>query len=136
MAVDPNQIDGDRLIAFINAVQHLGRLLEEMNVMEVKDAFLVGRKLGSIESIIEQEKAWKKCVLEITAELERNSKVLELGKQEYQKMLGSMKQCVSFCQSSELERANSQLKQFADLCDRLQKHKESGTFELVQQILK
>lgn len=38
MAVDPNQIDGDRLIAFINAVQHLGRILEEMNVIEVKDA--------------------------------------------------------------------------------------------------
>lgn len=136
MAVDPNHIDGDRLIQFINAVQSLGRILEQMNVIEVKDAFLVGRKLGSIESIIEQEKAWKKCVVEITAELERNSKVLEASKQEYHRMIATMKPCVSFCASPELERANSQVKQFCDLCDRLQKHKEAGTFELVQQILK
>ena len=49
-------IDGNKVIAFIHAVENLGVILNKLNVIAVKDAFLFGIQQRGVDAIIEQEK--------------------------------------------------------------------------------
>lgn len=138
MADEPEEIqmDGDKVIAFINAVQNMGRILEQVNVIDIKEAFVLGKKIQCIEDIITQDKKWKECISEITACLAQEVKVVQEGMRYSRDHIAVLKQYQSVLSTPEAAKAKSEMREFIELCDRLQKHKEAGTFELVQQILK
>lgn len=137
MADDTEQpIDGDKVIAFINAVQSMGRILEQVNVIEIREAFLIGKKVKCIDDIVAMDKKWKSTVKEIVEDIAQETLAIQESMRHSREQIALLKHYQSVCASPEQKHTTATMKEFLDLCDRLQKHKEAGTFELVQQILK
>lgn len=131
MAVDPNQVDGDRLIEFIKSIKNLGDMLEKMNVLEIKDAFLVGRRMGAVDNIIETQKRWMETVVTIREELKIHSGELETSVQTDKEHIAFLRRAMDFVNSSQFKAGTARLKEFIELCERMEKHKASGTIELI-----
>jgi len=122
-------INGDKVIAFANAVKDLGRMFEELDIVTVHKMFRMGTQIGSIEHILELDKIWCGIFKEIGEDLEKDRAFFIQARQELTVLRGTIK---SFGEQEEhLIKITAKAKELLDVCDRLQKHKESGILDLL-----
>lgn len=133
---DVINIDGDKIIAFINGVKNLGRILDEVNFLGIKEPFLIGSRYQSVEKIIEQEKKWKICLMGIRDGLKENLECIEANRQRLGQMVSLLKHNNELTTSHAFKESLTNLKQFSDLCDNIERHRNAGTLDIITQIAK
>lgn len=124
-------IDGDKVIAFTNAIKDLGKILDQVNIIDVKEAFLRGKSLGCVQNIIDTRDKWKQTLGEIGDGLKLNAKEIEASIATTKEMLAFMRPMAGFITSPQFDQAKTNLREFVELCDRLDKHRQSGTLDIV-----
>ena len=134
MPVDPNYVDGDKLIAFINALKDLGTMLEQANVLGVKDAFLVGKSMGCVERVIEQRDKWRRCLAECAEAMKSEIAGIDQAKQNGRHIVEFLQLVRKLGYSDEARAGLEHLKELAEVCDRLERHRNSGILGLVAEM--
>lgn len=122
-------IDGDKVIAFGRAIQNLGKLFEEVNIVAVHKLFRAHCQVGVIEGILEQEKLWKDTSKRLTDSLKEDMAACQEARQNMNILLAVIK--AFNAQEGRFNETIVKVKELVDLCDRLQKHKDSGLLELI-----
>ena len=132
---DDIAINGDKVIAFINAIKSLGDILESVNVIEIRGPFLMGSKMQRIDDIIEIQKRWKEVVFDIEQSLANTGKVLEFGVAETERRIVVMKHYSGLINSTQFASALEKAEKFTNLLDQIEHHKQSGTLEILSKLL-
>lgn len=127
-------IDGDKVIAFVSAVQNLGVILEKLNIIAVKDAFLFGIQTKGIDAIIEQEKTWKGALEQIGDSLKQSGKIVESARQDWKLLHHEIMPLAKFFGGSEFKESLKNVAAFCDLCERLERHRANGTLDLITKL--
>lgn len=128
-------IDGDKIIAFIDGVKNLGIILERLNVLEISGAFKVGKKIDAIDRLIDIEKSWGTALAEINKTLSAEVVALGHSQQECKRTVRIFEEVSAMVKLYNLRGTTETIKEFCDVCDRLEKIKSQGTIELVAGIL-
>lgn len=128
-------VDGDKVIAFSNAVRKLADLFDAVNIGDIKEAFLVGRQIGTVESIIERQKLWQDVIHGIRESLLENISSIECGRKPMDAAILLIKHFKEL-NSPDFKACLSNLKEFSGLCDNIAKHREAGTLEIISQLSK
>ncbi len=129
MALDPNTIDGDRLIAFIKAVKDMGNILEQVNIIEVRECFLLGKQMGGVEKVLEQRKKWQEMMHAIMHGLNVDIQFLNNSKPIVTDMLTVCGKYATLAKNGAFNESIDKLKTLVELLDRLDAHKKSGLLE-------
>lgn len=124
-------IDGDRVIAFINAIKRLAEIAEGINIIGVADAFCVGKKVGSIDAVIEQQRVWEKCLESIAKSSKEYLVEAENSKKEIIAIKNTLSQFATVMNSDFTVSAHTRLKEMISLLDRLEHHNQAGTLKLL-----
>jgi hypothetical protein len=132
---DKIRIDGDKLLAFINAIQYAGKMMELINVIEIKDAFIVGKQIASIEKVLEYKQKWNECWNAMHKMMGEELKIWDKGMREGREMIVILQQFRAFGHNPQYTDSFNKLKEIVELCDRLQKHRESGILSILQSLL-
>lgn len=130
--VETINIDGDKVLAFIKAIEIMGKILNSLNVVEVKDAFLVGVKCNEVDKILQIQKVWAEVMLVVHRGLGENLKRIEQTRNSHREMLATMNSVAGV--SEKYMKSFKNMADFVDTLDRLQKHKESGLLEMVTKL--
>ena len=133
-ANEPIEINGDKVIAFINAVKKLGDILEMINVIEIKDAFIMGKQCESVERVIALRKQWIEVFAEIQSAWSKDLDVFKACLASSKDMKILLTSISHVGQTKEYKDSLQSLKELADVLDRLEKHKQSGLLEAVSKI--
>lgn len=119
-------IDGDKLLSFISAVQEMGRILDKINVIEVREAFWLGKSHQSVDAIIKMREEWSHTLDVVKKGLERTIEKEELTLKCQKEMVAYLRQVNHLGNSPGFKLFLDRLDQFTTLCDRLEKHRASG----------
>lgn len=138
MAVDLNEkvINGDKLIEFINTVKKLGDILEAVNAMDIKDAFLVGKQMGCVERVIEQRKGWEMALESCGNAMKKEVEACTEASRNFRVMAHAVEDFAATARNVKIKETIADLKELADVMDRLDKHKAAGNFEILKAIVK
>jgi hypothetical protein len=129
-------INGDKVIEFSKAVRGLADLFESMNIVGIKELFLMGRKCESIESIIELQNKWNKALRIVGDELEKRGIQLAREEDGLKRSIEILDQGIKMSNSNTFAKAIAHLQEFTTLCDRLDAHRKSGTLDIIAQLTK
>lgn len=133
-ATNPEAIDGDKVVEFIRGVQNLGKILETINVIQIKDAFLIGSKHKAIEDIIRTEQKWFETFKAMGEQMEETADHHRKIMLEHQNMIAFIKHHNSIINGPESARAITMATKLSEVLDRLDKHRASGLLEAVVKI--
>ena len=122
-------IDGDRVVAFIKAIENLAEILNHLNVIEVKEAFLVGKQIGCVERVIETEKKWKEVLAAIRAGFKEDMDSIREHQKQAASTIETLKLISSYARSSHFEEVIANLSKLNDICDKLDAHRKSGLLQ-------
>lgn len=129
-------VDGDRLIAFVNAVKNMGDILGTLNVRCLKDAFLVGAQHNCIDKIIDTEKKWKEAITAITDQLEKEQALLKLGLTDCRQLIAFLSQSHNIFANPNTDLALAKAREFSALLDNIERHRKLGTIDMLCQLSK
>lgn len=133
-STDKVVVDGDRIIEFINAFKAMASIIDQVNVMAVKDCFLIGKKLGCIESVIEKKQEWLEAFNMIAqAERERLSQ-LEQSLVKSRMVIQELKHLRETVR--DFDRVTQKIVELCDSLERLEKHRANGNLELLMRLEK
>lgn len=127
-------VDGSRLLKFIDSVKQLGLILEDINVWEIKEAFIKGKEIKTISDIINIHAKWRDSMKEIALAMKADVKNQEdalIRTKDNVKLLHEFQH-----EHAKIEKMNGALKGLVELCDRLEKHRASGLLDAVKEIMK
>ncbi len=129
-------ICGDKVIQFSNAVRKLADLFDAINILDIKEGFLMGQKLQTVEAIIERQRMWQEAIDAIRKEITDYITVMESNRKTADQTIGLMHRCGKYLTSAEFTTAQQRLESFVNLCDRLEKHQQNGTLKIVAELSK
>jgi hypothetical protein len=132
--IESVQIDGNKVIAFIRTVELLASILNKINVVEVKDAFLLGKKCDSVEKVLAMKTMWLDTFRMIQLGMKDSADEIIRLRDYHRNVLAIIKMLSNTIQTKEFERGIVKAKELADLCDRLDKHRQSGLLDIVTKI--
>lgn len=133
---DRDTIDGDKVIAFIKAVENLGEILNHLNVIEIKDAFIVGKEIQSVERVIDTEKKWRDALACIREGFKEDMDSIVANQKYARAAVETLKLIASYAHSRSFDDVLSQLQKLNAVCDQLEKHRNSGLLEALNQFAK
>lgn len=127
-------INGDKVIAFINAVGDLGKILNAVNIIEIKDAFIMGKQCERVDRVIDVKKKWQET-LEVIQEAWKADLVSFESCLKSSKEMKILLTSISHVgQTREYKDSLQSMKELADVLDRLEKHRHSGLLEKLTKI--
>jgi len=123
------EINGNKVIAFANAVQKLGKMFEELNIIELHKLFAMHKQVGSVERILDQKRTWMEAMDLIRITLAKDLAGVQESRDNLHTIRREMESFKTCCTG--MKESIATVKELVDLCDRLQKHKESGILDLL-----
>lgn len=125
------KVDGDQVIAFIGAVEKLGEILHALNVIEVKDAFIYGKRCKAVDEVIDISKSWQHLAKEVGDEFHASVTRINALRSQLNSQIAFMKTLTEAMKSEESKTTLNKINEFADACERIQKLKQDGTLDLI-----
>lgn len=126
-------VDGSMVIAFSNAVRELADIFEAMNVLSVKEMFVMGQKCASVEAILERQKQWQTILTAIAKCIEEKMDQIEKSKNSANLAGTALLKITEL--THKWEKQMPVLERLVELCDRLQAHRESGLLDAVTKLI-
>lgn len=132
-APDRINLDGDKVIMLCKAMEQLAKDFEALNITEIKEAFLMGRKVLAVEEFIRVSKLWNEAFDVMRKRAGEAVLDYESHRARSKEVLGIFEQLAARVQAQ--KQCNHVLLDFVALCDRLEAHRKSGLLDAVSQLL-
>lgn len=125
-------LDGDKVIAFGRAVEALGKMFMEINILDIRGAFTVRSKFDSVEAILEQQKTWEMAFAAIARDIKKTADIIDANKEELERLI----QLVKSTKSPDFKEGLASLHLLVELCSEIERLKESGMLEIISKLSK
>ena len=133
---DVINVNGDKVIEFARSVRKLADLFESMNILGIRDLFLMGRKAQCVEDVIKQKNDWNDALTTIRNELKGKTNDIEVSRQTLDGTIDALERLDKVLYGLGHIKRMEHLRQIILLCDQLDAHRKSGTFDIDGSLLK